>query len=207
MVLYEKRFPVPQHLRDLFSSFRELVFYLRKARWEKWRRVDPMAELFFDRMEKAPLLGFPSTVAMSDSVFLSGDVEIGEHVFIGQGCVLDGGGGLKIGHHTTISAGTKILTHDSARSTLTEGNFPVEKAPVSIGHHCYVGVNTTILKGVVLDAFTVVGAGAVVTKSFPSHSIIAGCPAKTIGRVDIHETSVSFCYDNNTRDIEGEPTA
>lgn len=52
---------------------------------------------------------------------------------------------------------------------------------VVIGSNCWIGMNAVILPGVVLGDRTIVGAGGIVTKSFPNgHCIIAGNPAKII---------------------------
>jgi len=46
-------------------------------------------------------------------------------------------------------------------------------------------MNAVILPGVVLGDFTIVGAGAIVTKSFPEgYCVIAGNPAKVIRQLD-----------------------
>jgi UDP-2-acetamido-3-amino-2,3-dideoxy-glucuronate N-acetyltransferase len=42
-----------------------------------------------------------------------------------------------------------------------------------------IGTNSTIIGGVTIGEYAVVGAGAVVTKDVPAYSICAGNPAKT----------------------------
>lgn len=54
--------------------------------------------------------------------------------------------------------------------------------PVHIGKDVWVGAGTTILKGVEIGDKSVVGAGAVVTESIPAASIVAGVPARVIGK-------------------------
>lgn len=51
---------------------------------------------------------------------------------------------------------------------------------VKIGKKCWIGSSVTILPGVELGDNVIVGANSVVTKSFSSNNVIAGCPAKVI---------------------------
>lgn len=56
-----------------------------------------------------------------------------------------------------------------------------EGKEVIIGEESWIGMNSMILPGVILGKKTIVGAGSVVTKSFPQgHCVIAGNPAKII---------------------------
>jgi acetyltransferase-like isoleucine patch superfamily enzyme len=50
-----------------------------------------------------------------------------------------------------------------------------------------VGINATILPGVVIGRDALVGAGAVVTRNVPSGAIVVGNPARVIGTVDKFE--------------------
>jgi acetyltransferase-like isoleucine patch superfamily enzyme len=47
-----------------------------------------------------------------------------------------------------------------------------------------VGTNALILKGVTVGEGAVIAAGAVVTKDVPPYAVVAGSPAKVVGRCD-----------------------
>lgn len=52
---------------------------------------------------------------------------------------------------------------------------------IIIAEKCWIGMDSVILAGVVLGVRTIVGAGSVVTKSFPAGNVVvAGNPAKII---------------------------
>ena len=58
--------------------------------------------------------------------------------------------------------------------------LPPYSAPIIIEDEVWIGCNVTVLKGVTIGKGSVVAAGAVVTKSCPPHSLLAGVPAKII---------------------------
>lgn len=47
-----------------------------------------------------------------------------------------------------------------------------------------IGANATIICGVTIGSYAMIGAGAVVTKDVPDHALLVGNPAKQIGWVD-----------------------
>jgi len=167
----------------------------RREVLEKWNRVVPSNELLFDRWEKAEFAGAGKGSSIYDSCLILGDVSIGEDTWIGPNSVLDGSGGLKIGKKCTVGACTQIYSHDGAKNTLSEGKAKLEYAATEIGDFVHVSVNITIHMGVTIGHHSVVCAGCVVTKSFPPYSIIAGVPARRIGRVEIDENKkVEFIF-------------
>ena len=96
-----------------------------------------------------------------------------------HGCFFQAVGKIKIGKGTWLGPNVGILTtnHDYL------GNLDknIEPRPVTIGERCYIGMNSIILPGVVLGDRTVVGAGSVVTHSFPDgYCVLVGNPAQKI---------------------------
>jgi len=83
-----------------------------------------------------------------------------------------------IGHNSYIAPNVGIITANHNPLNLNEHLLGKD---VIIGENCWIGMNSIILPGVKLGNQTIVGAGSIVTKSFPEgHCIIAGNPAKKI---------------------------
>lgn len=89
-----------------------------------------------------------------------------------------------IGRDVHIAANVGIITenHDPRNP---DNHLPAKD--VVIGNHCWIGMNAMVLPGVCLGDYTTVGAGAIVTHSFPGHCVIAGNPARVIKRIDTNE--------------------
>ena len=96
-----------------------------------------------------------------------------------SGCYLQAGNGIVIGSGTIWASNVVIV---SANHDLSKADKRWHMtAPVVIGDDCWIGANACIMPGVNLGHRVIVGAGAVVTKSFIQDDIaIAGNPAKII---------------------------
>lgn len=91
---------------------------------------------------------------------------------------------VEIGDDVTIAYGTALLTHDNAviKCDIDATDY---FGKIVIGDHCFIGAKSILLPGVVLGERTIVGAGSVVTRSFPQGNVvIAGNPARVICTVD-----------------------
>ena len=118
--------------------------------------------------------------------WIVGEPTIGDGCWIGAFTLIDGSGGLTIGRGCDISSGVQILTHSSARRTVTARAHPdVDRAPTTIGDHVFFGTNAVVLMGSTIGSHSIVAAGAVVTENsdFPPYSLIAGVPAVRKGDV------------------------
>ena len=77
--------------------------------------------------------------------WITGDPQIGAGTWIGAFTVLDGSGGLAIGAGCDISSGAQIYTHSSARRCVSaRAHAEVDRAPVRIGDHVFVGAGAVI---------------------------------------------------------------
>lgn len=88
---------------------------------------------------------------------------------------------VKIGNDVTISNDVQLLTHDNAIiKVYPECTNLFGK--VDIGDNCFIGAHSVILPGVTIGNNSIVGAGSVVTNSVPEGTIVAGNPAREIGK-------------------------
>jgi carbonic anhydrase/acetyltransferase-like protein (isoleucine patch superfamily) len=112
-----------------------------------------------------------------------GRVQIGKNVWrsfaISGGCYIQGYNGIEIGDDTVFAPGVKIISANHSFSGLQKVHNALTK-PIRIGRRCWLGANSIILPEVELGDDVIVGAGAVVDRSFPPLSIVAGVPARLI---------------------------
>ncbi|MEI8273741.1 MAG: acyltransferase [Paludibacter sp.] len=84
--------------------------------------------------------------------------------------------GIHVKANTLIASKVTIMSHDHCKRI---DNQPI-LADVYIGKNCFIAVGAIIMPGVTIGDETIVGAGAVVTKSIPSNCIVVGNPARII---------------------------
>ena len=166
--------------RDLIQRLKEMWGLLQREWAEKWDRTLPFADYLVDRWEKAAILGFGKGSTVYDSSLVIGDVRVGENTWVGPFTILDGSGGLEIGSSCTISAGVQIYSHDNIKKTVTGGVEPIEHSSTRIGDRCYIGPNTTIVKGVTIGDGCIIGANSLVLEDIASGSIAHGTPCRVV---------------------------
>jgi acetyltransferase-like isoleucine patch superfamily enzyme len=142
---------------------------------------------------------FTSRISFPENILLNGNSETILDSFLFSGhCYIQAMNGIIFGEGTIIAPGVKII---SANHDLKDLSFYTKSGAVKIGKFSWIGSNAVILPGVELGDHTVVGAGAVVSKSFPAYCVLAGNPAsiafrrceKCLDKVTGNDLSQRFC--------------
>ena len=101
------------------------------------------------------------------------NIEVGEKVFVNQGCSFFDFGGIKIGDRTMIGPHVTLTTSGHPTSVSDRYDF-LTRAPIVIEHDVWIGAAATITPGVTIGHGSVVGAGTVVAKDVPPMSVVTG---------------------------------
>lgn len=176
--------------RTNFYSKRETIenivsFFYTKFFWKDARLIRMPIHV---RGKKSIVYGKGLTVGYWGRLSVTGRLLLGKNVVIGDF--------VQIEAHTKIEIGNDVLIASRVFITDTNhGNYSGEiqsdinttpnervlnKKEVIIGDRVWIGENVSILPGVFIGEGCIIGANAVVTKSFPPGCILAGVPAKII---------------------------
>jgi UDP-2-acetamido-3-amino-2,3-dideoxy-glucuronate N-acetyltransferase len=105
--------------------------------------------------------------------------KISSHTFICEG--VDINDGVFVGH------GVMFINDRHPRAVTAGGDLQVEEdwqlVRTTVAEQASIGSNATILCGVTIGKFAMIGAGAVVTRDVPDYAVVAGVPAKIVGDV------------------------
>jgi len=110
---------------------------------------------------------------------IGADCKISSHTFICEGVTIEDG--VFVGHNVSFINDKYPRSVNADGSMQTEADWHVVTTLVKKG--ASVGTSTTVLCGVTIGEGAIVGAGSVVTKDVPAHTIVAGVPARVIRKV------------------------
>ena len=126
---------------------------------------------------------------------LSGS-RIGADCVIGQNCMLGPdvsiGRGCKIQNNVSLYKGVTLADEVFCGPSCVFTNVLTPRAHVErkeeflatpVGRGATIGANATIVCGVRIGAYAMIGAGAVVTRDVPAHALVLGNPARQLGWV------------------------
>ena len=125
---------------------------------------------------------------------------IGQNVFIGENVKI--GNNVKIQNNVSVYEGVELEDFVFCGPSMVFTNIKIPRSEFPqkgteyysktiVRRSASIGANATIVCGVIIGEYSMIGSGAVVTKDVPPFSLVVGNPAKVIGKVDKKGNRVS----------------
>jgi acetyltransferase-like isoleucine patch superfamily enzyme len=128
-------------------------------------------------------IGENGQCAIGDFTLLNGALVMAEErIEIGSHCLVSWNVGIADSDFHPLEPAQRLI--DAQALAPYFKNRParpkLKTAPVKIADNVWIGMNAVILKGVIIGENSVVAAGAVVTRSVPPNTVVAGNPAVVV---------------------------
>jgi acetyltransferase-like isoleucine patch superfamily enzyme len=119
-------------------------------------------------------------VEIQKNAAIGANVKVSSHTFICEGVQIEDD--VFIGHNVSFINDRYPRATGGTGALQTEADWQVEKTVVKQG--ASIGTSCTILCGVTIGEFAIVGAGSVVTRNIPPKTIVAGNPARILRKLE-----------------------
>lgn len=156
------------------AQMAEIVFKLNHTMPNSDEYNDLLNKLFGDNLGENSRIIAPIAGAAFDHL------KIGNNVFINSNSLLMARGGITIEDDVMMAANVQLLSnnHDEYdRQILT-------CKPIHIKKGAWIGAGASILPGVTIGEYAIVGAGAIVTRDVGDYEVAVGVPAKVVKTLD-----------------------
>lgn len=94
---------------------------------------------------------------------------------------------IKFHNNVTVASGVTFINHDlihNVMKNIDNQAYDYYSGCIEVMDNVFIGSNSTILPNVKIGPNALIAAGSVVTKDVPENSVVAGVPAKVIGKFD-----------------------
>ena len=159
---------------ETYAKQEDLVFRLNqtKPRTEEYNEI--LQELFEGRMGEGSFLRAPLAGAAFDKM------TIGSRVFINSNLLAMARGGITIEDDVQIAANVQLLSNN---------HDPYDRQvllckPIVIKQGAWIGAGASIMAGVTIGRYAIIGAASVVTHDVGDYEVAVGSPAKVIKTLD-----------------------
>lgn len=152
----------------------QLVFKLNHTMPMTEEYNEILKELFAGNLGENSIVAAPIAGAAFDHM------KIGDNVFINSNSLLMARGGITVEDDVLMAANVQLLSnnHDEYdRQVLT-------CKPIHIKKGAWIGAGASVLAGVTVGKYAIVGAGAIVTKDVPDYAVVVGSPARVVKTLD-----------------------
>ena len=156
------------------AEMAEIVFKLNHTLPNSEEYNELIKQLFGDNIGENSTVMAPIAGAAFDHI------KIGNNVYINSNSLLMARGGITIEDDVMLAANVQLLSnnHDEYdRQVLT-------CKPIHIKRVAWIGAGASILPGVTIGKYAIVGAGAIVTKDVGDYEVAVGVPAKIVKTLD-----------------------
>ena len=143
-----------------FKNINSSVFVMQSK-----SRIDVFSKKYKINIGKFVFIRKNTTIRIDDESTL----DIGDHVFMNDNCNINCANKISIGSYTKIAPNVSINDHDHNYKGVEGGNLI--KGEVIIGKNVWIGSNSVILRGTVIEDNAVVAAGSVVKGHVPKDSL------------------------------------
>ena len=161
---------------DLQESFRQsqLLFKLNHTMPMTPEYDEVLKELMGDNLGENSMIMAPLSGAALDKLV------VGDNVFINSNCLAMARGGITIEDDVMLAANVQLLSnnHDEYNRNV------LLCKPIHIKKGAWIGAGVSILPGVTIGEYAIVGAGAIVTKDVGDYEVAVGVPAKVVKTLD-----------------------
>mgnify|MGYP001494094626 FL=1 len=124
---------------------------------------------------------------------IGGNCSIGQNVNVGNNVII--GDYVKIQNNVSVYEGVELEDYVFCGPSMVFTNIKVPRCEYPqkgseyylktlVKRSASIGANATILCGVTIGEYSLIGSGAVITKDVPPYSLVVGNPGKIIGKVD-----------------------
>ena len=133
-----------------------------------------MKELFYNQIGENSIVNNKLTVVRPKNV------KIGKNVNIMNGALMMSAGGITIEDNVRIAANVQLISnnHDPY------DRYVITCKPILIKEGAWIGAGASILPGVTVGKYAIVGANSVVSKDIPDYAVAVGTPAKVVKYLD-----------------------
>jgi maltose O-acetyltransferase len=116
--------------------------------------------------------------------------QIGKDTYIGEDLIVideleDPSTMLIIGDRVAISPRVTLVIHSAPNESRIRKYVREQRGRITIHQDAWVGTGAVIMPNVEVGEGSIIGSNAVVTKSVPDYTVVAGVPAKIIKTVDV----------------------
>ena len=161
---------------ELQESFRQsqLLFKLNHTMPMTPEYDEVLKELMGDNLGENSRIMAPLSGAALDNLV------VGDNVFINSNCLAMARGGITIEDDVMLAANVQLLSnnHDEYNRNV------LLCKPIHIKKGAWIGAGVSILPGVTIGEYAIVGAGAIVTKDVGDYEVAVGVPAKVVKTLD-----------------------